>query len=416
MKLAPSTVAAPKMAAAAKLLLVAATIGGAGYGVHVARPVPRPATVRLNEALALLDAHPPPLDRSVVEVAEDGMERRRAAALAASILDEEAKGVRPGPEPTLPTVPGAAAYVIGMETFGRANERRADYLTVASYLSRAEREGVPPPRRRRMLAANGLSLLRSGRPTLAYRRLFEATGSAFGDGGFSPADEATLWVALVDAALADGRATTLAEAAKRLNALHMPSDPPSAAALFRTRGRLAVHRDDEPTARTALAGLQRVGGRDRALSARLAMLAEDLPAARAALPPVPRFPLPADLPYLLLHGRIEEESGDPQLALSRYRAAATLLPGSLEALSARLAEGRILAQLGRYEEAVAALAAAVADAPPAEASGGDGGTIADRLREELRQTCLAAVQSAANDPGSVDHCVALCETVEPVLG
>ncbi|NNJ27001.1 hypothetical protein LzC2_30980 [Planctomycetes bacterium LzC2] len=386
------------------------TMGAGAYGVHWARPVSRPPGERLTEALELIDAHPPPFGLATVEVAEDILARGRAAALAAPLLGEETKGVRPGPPPILPDVPGAAAYVVGLEAFGRASEDRAEDATAAAYLLRAEREGVPPPRRHRFLVATGLSLLRAGRPSLAFVRLERAMQPQNTAGVLELADRSALWAGLVDAALRDGRAETLAAAWVRLASAPVPDSSSHAADLFRARGRIAVERKDASAAADALNQLQRVGGRGGELAVRLALLTDDLPAARVALPPVPRFPLPTDVTPLLLHGRVEEASGDLQLALVRYHAAAETAPDTADALSARLAEARMLTATGRFEEAEEALALAVEQASVMndEAS--------ESLGDELQRACEGAIRAAADSPNGVAHCVALCDTVEPALG
>ncbi|MFH5803831.1 hypothetical protein [Alienimonas sp. DA493] len=375
--------------------------------MSAALPTVRPPAERLTEALNTLDAHPPPLDPTDGEEAEDVVARARAAALALPLIEPEAKGVTPGPPPILPHVPGAAAYVVGLEAFGRATESRGDYATAAAYLVRAQREGVPPPRRRTLLIAGGLSLLRAGRPAMAFERFAQALREEY---GAQAAGAVPLWQGLVDSAVRDGRPDTLDEAAARLAAVKAPTDPDSHAALLRARGRLAIERNDPATASAALAGLQQLGARGGDLAVRLALLMDDMASARAALPPVPRFPLPDDLHTLYMHGRVEEASGDRLLALERYRAAAELAPRSADGLSARLAAARLLTAAGRFEEASEALALAVEHgADAAEGLAGD-------LRAELRQACEQAVRTAAADPRAVDHCVSLCETVESAMG
>ncbi|WP_165700860.1 hypothetical protein [Alienimonas californiensis] len=377
------------------------------YAVSAALPTVRPPAERLAEALETMDAHPPPLDPTDGEEAEDLSARRRAAALALPLIRPEAKGVTPGPPPILPHVPGAAAYIVGLEAFGRAAESGGEYDSAAAYLVRAEREGVPPPRRRTLLIASGLSLLRAGRPTMAFDRFAQALREEY---GAEAAGAVPLWQGLVDSAVRDGRPDTLEEAAARLAAVKAPANQDSAAALLRARGRLAVERNDPATASAALAGLQQLGARGGDLAVRLALLMDDMASARAALPPVPRFPLLGDLHALYMHGRVEEASGDRLLALARYRAAAELAPRSADGLSARLAEARLLTAAGRFEEASEALRLAVDAGADAQ-----GGTAGD-LRAELRQACEQAVRTAAADPRGAEHCVALCETVESALG
>ena len=379
-----------------------AAAGGAGAWLF-AVPEPRPPAERLTEALALLDENPPPLHPSDAPgAAAARAARTRAAALALPLIAPAPAGDAAPQPPPLPDFPGAAAYVVGLETCDRAGDDPAAWAAAAAYLLRAEREGAPAARRRRLLAAAGLALNRAGRPSLALPRLRAALDGPAGTDG-PPA--VPLLVALADAAVTDGRPAALDGAADRLAAADAGSlPPPDAAALHRARGEVALARGDAEAAADALAA---IGPHAAAapLAVRLALLGGDPAAARAALPPAPRFPGPADAEILFLHGRVAEAAGDRPAAITHYRAAAVLAEAGPAALAARLAEARLLTDAGRFEEAAGAFAAAVA--APAGAAGGSSGD----LRAELRRAC-----AAASERGAADRCAALCDAAEPVLG
>ena len=295
------------------------------WGTLAALPAVRPPGERIAEALALLDRHPPPPFPASGEAVDEPAARAArtdAARLALPLLGpEDAAEVMPPPDPNFP---GAAAYVLGLEVFGRSANRPADWAAAGAHLLRAERDGVPADRRRRLAAAAGLSLARAGRPDLALPRLTAALDEPAG-----PADppDRPLLETLVDAALAENRPAPLAAAAVRLNAAVGSTPPARAAWLHRARGAVAVGRGDEGAARDALARLAPNDAAAPSLAVRLALLAGDPVAANAALPPAPRFPQPADAGLFHLHARVAEAAGRSAEAVGHYRTAAALAAG-----------------------------------------------------------------------------------------
>ena len=385
-----------------KAVAAVLAVAGGTWGTLAALPAVRPPDERIAEALALLDRHPPPPFPATGEPA-DGLTARvartEAARLALPLLGpEDAAGATSPPDPDFP---GAAAYVLGLEVFGRSANRPADWTAAGAHLLRAERDGVPADRRRRLAAAAGLSLARAGRPDLALPRLTAALDKPRG-----PADppDRPLLETLVDAALAENRPAPLADAADRVDAAVASTPPADAVWLHRARGAVAVARGDADTARDALARLAPNDAAAPSLAVRLALLAGDPVAAAAALPPAPRFPQPADAGLFHLRARVAEAAGRPAEAVGHYRTAAALAAGP-DRLPARLAEARLLTAAGRLEEAAAALAAA------AESAAADPPRFRPDLRAELRRAAAACANA-----GDAGLCGTICDLSEPSLG
>ena len=399
----------PRAPTALKVVALLGAIAGGACGLLAALPTVRPPEERLGEAVTLVDTHPPPeLSPEPPDPRAAAPARARAAALALPLLGAERTRLRPGPPPPLPDFPGAAAYVVGMEAFGRPDADRSEGRAAAAYLMRAEREGVPADRRRRGLAATGLSLARAGRPSLALPRLTAALDEPPAAGGVP---DAILWPALVGAAVAVGTSEALRAAADRLNAVDPgPLPRADAVALHRARGRIALERNDPAAAAAALSALREVGGESGDLAVELALATRDVAAARRQLPPVPRFPQPRDVKTLQLHGRVSEAEGDAAGAIRSYQAAAALPNAGADGTAARLAAARLLTAAGRLEEAAATLAGAV------RRESGTGARYSRELRDELRRACAAATAAAPGNPSAAVRCATLCDLSEPALG
>ena len=399
---------------AAFAAVAAASVGGV-YGTLKLVPPVRPPAQRIAEAVALLDAHPPALFNGAsgrFEGESDRAARRHAARLALPLLGDEDIS-SPPPDAAFP---GAAAYVLGAELAGRA-ETAAEWATAAAYMLRAERDGVPAERRALWAATAGVTLRNAGRPALALPLLREALKAPPGSlPAATPAIE--LLHTLADAALADGRTESLADAADRLAGLDLSTLPDSEAArVFVARGSISLRRRDRDAARAAVAAL---AARDALMPAtriaaaelgvRVALEDRNLPAARAALPPLPAFPTADDAETFALHALVAEAAGETAEAIEHHRTAARLAGAGSASLAAQLAEARLLTDAGRFEEAAAAFAEAVKpDKPTSRTPAGAGA--AETLRSELRRACVAA-----GDADAAAHCAALCDVAVPVLG